>query len=512
MAELKRNFAKAKMNKDIDERILPLGEYRDALNIQVSTSDSGSVGSVQNIKGNTKVNSVVSGGPYTLDVKDTCVGVVKNSATDKIYYFISSIDITAANKDYIIEYNAATNKLAYVFVDIYRVATSVPAAPSTTTTFLVSAGATTSNNTTGIRIGMNVTSVAGELTYDSDIVVTGLSYDSSSAKWKVTTNRSHGLANTEDVIFVARRVLELPTSGLITGLNVLDETIFWTDNESEPKKINIKRSIKGTGGLQALSASVLTGDNDYHHTRFVRFVESSGEHIVVDNLVLSGITPVISGPMYVKHEDVTVVRKSPTQALSIEMFNTEDSRDGQSTGVVLNTQIYNGSHPVGSFIENLVFINPVNFNDGEIVLFSALGGPSATSGVYDIRTKVNISSSGVMSFEVLSISPDLLNTYNTWDVRLENANPFLESKFVRFSYRFKYQSGEYSTFAPWSRIAFLPSTYNYFSQEGYNKGMSNTIKNLRLKNYLPRDMPSGVSEVDLLYKETNNPTVYTVKT
>ena len=44
MAELKRNFLKAKMNKDSDERVIPPGEYRDALNIQVHTSDTGDVG------------------------------------------------------------------------------------------------------------------------------------------------------------------------------------------------------------------------------------------------------------------------------------------------------------------------------------------------------------------------------------------------------------------------------------------------------------------------------------
>ena len=41
------------MNKDLDERIVPNGQYRDAINIQISTSDSGidglgNVGTVQN--------------------------------------------------------------------------------------------------------------------------------------------------------------------------------------------------------------------------------------------------------------------------------------------------------------------------------------------------------------------------------------------------------------------------------------------------------------------------------
>ena len=40
------------MNKDLDERLVPNGEYRDALNIQIATSDGSEVGSVQSIPSN----------------------------------------------------------------------------------------------------------------------------------------------------------------------------------------------------------------------------------------------------------------------------------------------------------------------------------------------------------------------------------------------------------------------------------------------------------------------------
>ena len=55
MPEIKNTFTQGKMNKDLDERIVPNGQYRDALNIQVSTSDGADVGTVQNILGNTLV-------------------------------------------------------------------------------------------------------------------------------------------------------------------------------------------------------------------------------------------------------------------------------------------------------------------------------------------------------------------------------------------------------------------------------------------------------------------------
>ena len=45
MPELKHNFQTGRMNKDLDERLVPNGEYRDALNIEVSTSEDSDVGS-----------------------------------------------------------------------------------------------------------------------------------------------------------------------------------------------------------------------------------------------------------------------------------------------------------------------------------------------------------------------------------------------------------------------------------------------------------------------------------
>jgi len=121
MAELKRNFLKAKMNKDSDERVIPPGEYRDALNVQIQTSSTGDVGSLQNIKGNTKITNVVGGGTYpTPHADDICVGIVSHPSTDKIYYFINSGG-GDVKKDYILQYDPITNLITYVFVDIYSV-------------------------------------------------------------------------------------------------------------------------------------------------------------------------------------------------------------------------------------------------------------------------------------------------------------------------------------------------------------------------------------------------------
>ena len=49
----KHTFVKSKMNKDLDARLVPNGEYRDAQNLSVSKSEGADVGSLENILGNT---------------------------------------------------------------------------------------------------------------------------------------------------------------------------------------------------------------------------------------------------------------------------------------------------------------------------------------------------------------------------------------------------------------------------------------------------------------------------
>ena len=82
MPEIKNNFTGGKMNKDLDERLIPNGQYRDALNVEVSTSEGSNVGTVQNILGNKRVENIVGS-------NFTCVGSIADEKTNKLYWFIS---------------------------------------------------------------------------------------------------------------------------------------------------------------------------------------------------------------------------------------------------------------------------------------------------------------------------------------------------------------------------------------------------------------------------------------
>ncbi len=112
MPEIKNTFTQGKMNKDLDERIVPDGQYRDALNIQVSTSDGADVGTVQNILGNTLVNPsqfVSMGSDFE------CIGSVADERNNTLYYFIT--DAINSNVDAIIQYKKGSNTATPVLVD-----------------------------------------------------------------------------------------------------------------------------------------------------------------------------------------------------------------------------------------------------------------------------------------------------------------------------------------------------------------------------------------------------------
>ena len=52
MTVIQTNFIKGRMNKSVDERLLPPGEYVDALNVRLGSTEDTEIGSVENSKGN----------------------------------------------------------------------------------------------------------------------------------------------------------------------------------------------------------------------------------------------------------------------------------------------------------------------------------------------------------------------------------------------------------------------------------------------------------------------------
>ena len=299
MPEIKNTFTQGKMNKDLDERLLPNGQYKDAMNVQVSTSEGSDVGTVQNVLGN-----------YSLGgLNGDCVGSIADEKNNKLYWFI-----TTNNKDAIYEYSEGFSPVP-IFIDTK--------------------------------------------------------------------------ANTPEA------VLEFGTR-IITGINIIDDFIFWTDGVTEPKKINITRSKLGT--VDAFTHTQLVVNNQVYINNQSQQVDIEKSHI-------------------------TVIKKKPTSKLNVKVVSS-------------NT----------------------------------------------------------------AVMPSLF-----------------EKTLSRFSYRYKYEDGEYSAFGPFTDVIFNPlyptdvDQLNFFlPKEPYNLAMLNTIESIDVYDFISPDMPNDVVQVDILYKQENSPVVYSI--
>ena len=122
MAKLQRNFIKGRMNKSLDERLVPNGEYIDALNVRVGSTELSEIGVIENSKGNIRLTtlSYVSGNPpvnYPLSSDAKCIGAYQDSANERIYWFITDRNNTgpqATGKlDLIVSYNVNDDSVTY---------------------------------------------------------------------------------------------------------------------------------------------------------------------------------------------------------------------------------------------------------------------------------------------------------------------------------------------------------------------------------------------------------------
>ena len=121
MAKVIRNFIAGRMNKVVDERLLPEGEYVDAMNVRMGSTEDSEVGVVSNTKGNTPLTSLayIDGTPLSIYAK--CIGALEDSARETIYWFVhdSKFPIGLTGKlDLIVSFNVLTNILNYHIISI----------------------------------------------------------------------------------------------------------------------------------------------------------------------------------------------------------------------------------------------------------------------------------------------------------------------------------------------------------------------------------------------------------
>jgi len=121
MANITRNFIAGKMNKVVDERLIPDGEYIDALNIRMGSTENSEIGVIENSKGNSKLTTIKYVNGTALSSSARCIGTIAENTSETIYWFIhdSNFPVGATGKlDMIVSFNVYNNILTYHLISI----------------------------------------------------------------------------------------------------------------------------------------------------------------------------------------------------------------------------------------------------------------------------------------------------------------------------------------------------------------------------------------------------------
>lgn len=182
MPKFTRNFTAGKMNKTFDERVVPNGEYIDAMNIRMGSTENSEFGVIENTKGNISLTTLKFQGTL-LSVDARCIGAYEDGSIETIYWFVHdpSFPLGLTGKlDLVVSYNTNTLSLTYHVITI--------------------------NNGGGVDTTLN---------FDPQY--------------------------------------------LITGVNKIEDLLFFTDNYNAPRSINVTRNYAIPSGAPLIDAGGLIG-------------------------------------------------------------------------------------------------------------------------------------------------------------------------------------------------------------------------------------------------------------
>jgi hypothetical protein len=377
MAEVKNSFLKSKMNQDLDDRLIPNGEYRYANNISVGKSETDDIGALKNVLGNELVTlSIPSGLPGV-----ECIGAFMDNQNNRIFQFLT---------------------------DYTQVDNSVPTDANVMQITVCDLGSTPSYT----------------------VLVEGAFLN-----------------------FAKNKEFK------ITGVNLIEGLLFWTDNRNQPRKINVNNALS--------SPTYYTNETQI----------SVAKYAPVDPILL--------------YKKVVTTADGDSAANTVDVANAV----GIVSGMTLITEAIDGSD----------FATVVDVTGTTITFYEDL--PSViTDG-----TKLTFLGSTMSD--------------KSSDVNWPGDPNFLEDKYVRFSYRFKYDDNEYSLMAPFTQIAYIPKQKGYFidgnETDAYRSTVinwfENNINNIELLIPLPdraNNLSSSykITEMDVLYKESDSTAVKVLET
>ena len=240
---------------------------------------------------------------------------------------------------------------------------------------------------------------------------------------------------------------------------LIEELLFFTDNRNQPRKISIDKPV------------------GYY----------------TDEIQISVAKYNPFEPISLVKKETGIVAASPTPTSTVFTLDVANPK------ITVGMSVVSTNKAGVEKIKGNDFITVANVNGAIITLSQAPVNAGNNPADND-------------NFKFLSSTMSNKSSDPTWP-----GDPnFLEDKFVRFSYRFKFDDGEYSIMAPFTQIAYIPKQKGYFingdEDAAYRSTilswMENNVNNVDLLIPLP-DLATNIGssykiiEMDVLYKESD---------
>ena len=318
------------------------------------------------------------------------------------------------------------------------------------------------------------------------------------------------------IVLVSGSFLNFQENYPIIGVNLLEGLLFFTDNFNQPRVIN-----------------VLTAANDSTHYQTEDQISVAKYNPYQPIELWQEVNPATSPASYeTTMQDVT----TPYMPNGGSGVSDAGAAIGAANFII---KALEGSLPVLGGYTNLPFQGAtISFINGAGNMVST--GNSLTlvgSVVFNSNAQTwTITPSSGMIVAIPAGSTVVFNANPYYDGQFAGDPDYLEDKFVRFSYRFKFEDNQYSIFAPFTQIAFIPKQDGYFlyvkqDNLGFEETndldsayrstvvsfMENKVDLVKLRIPLPfskSDIVSRlkISEMDILYKESNGLAVKVIDT
>ena len=503
MAETKNTFIKSKMNQDLDQRLVPNGEYREGFNISVSQAEGADVGTLETVLGNVLVTD--------LGLSSTCnAEIIGNYVDDQnktIYLFVTNFVDTSSD-------NVSNYPPDTVLCQIWR---------------------------RNVETNINTKLIEGKfLNFSLTHPIMGVNLIEDLLFWtdnrnqprKINVNAANPGNLTAPIYYSNDDQINVAKYYPYEPINLVKDYIvdytFISRGTGSPVYNDYIGEIVPTvsGGLPTagtgFTVEIIAADAGTGALEQIKIVNPGQGYY-------NGQTITI-GPKIGNAQIQLIVEKASTMKdTCTEKLPVNSIFDNPPSPTLTRNTIFNVTYDSGPTLAQVDYT-------GALVKITNTAGDDITP--YLARVAGYNSGTPSLTIDWPNQFPALLNNVNKIEVGINpdyQANwpgdcEFLKDKFVRFAYRFKFDDNEYSLISPFTQPCFIPKQNGYFlsetrdstvvldTEKAYedtdNDVMQNMVTNIDLQVPCPEFLNDSVSqefsniqnqlhvtEIEIIYKD-----------